>query len=645
MMHYWNSSRVWIVATLVCVVLSMGSCTKKQDPVGTGVTPDDPITLTGSITDEARLAVFDTLTTFLNTLSGTNPSADNQAALAFLRTRPEFGASGISPDGGNVWARFVDGTPFLVLNNRTPSVGAQGMLRGPLESKPGLLGKTNELFPGATKARIMNSLGSAFPASAQTVALLRTWCKQVGYTLSTPDVPSIENLIQMSGDGIFYWTAHGGTGINNDKVPQPIFAMWTSDVATRATVPTYRAMVDSGYLVYASAPNDRVAGKTVNAIHYMVTMKFIGEFMSFAPNSLVYFDACGSGGFDPQYLPNLKTAGFYLGWSLPTTDGESAACAQYFFDRSLGINAISPKPTLPLRPFFTGDVLSEMRKKNLDVSGTSRLVHPIEPAITKLRLLAPSISLTMGDASIKTTTYTIGGYFPDNQGADGFVLLNDTPVPAPKWTSNTVTIPKPTTGGKLVVMVNNVKSNPVNLTEWSGTLDYTFTGAGTLKQHIMINLNFFADVHSYHMAIFSPAEYMPYNLGRTVQLLKSSSCTFECSGEERDKDDVLLEKWTGSGTLPLLEVGTTGTGFSVYATIDSAGTNSPFLLNLNGTYTQYVRGVGESQRRLTLTSQTIQMTHSLPDFVLKAGEITSGKAVLKWGDFTTKYAPDPLAGQ
>jgi hypothetical protein len=645
MMHHLNSSRVWIVALLASAVLSIGGCTKKQNPVSANGGPDTPAPPAGTISDEARLAVFDTLNTFLSTLPGTNASADNQATLAYLQRRPEFEASGISPDGGNVWARFVDGTPFLVLNDRAPGTGSQGVLRGQLVPKPDVLRKSSDVFPGASKARIMNSLGTAFPASAQTVTMLRSWCKQVGYTLSTPDDPTIENLLFMNGDGIFYWTTHGGTGYNHQLVMQPIFALWTSDVVTKTNIPKYRTLVDSGYLVYASAKNDLVDGKPVNTVHYMVTMKFIGEYMSFATNSLVYFDACGSGDFDPKYLPLLKTAGFYLGWSLPTRDDESAFTARYFFDKTLGVNSLAPKETPPRRPFYTGDVLSEMKKYNYDVSGLSHLVHPIEPVLTTLRLLAPSIALTSGDASINTTTYDISGSFTDNQAADGFVLLNDTPVPAPKWTSSNITIPKPTSGGKLVVMVRNVKSNPVNLTEWNGTLDYTFTGDGSLKQHIVVNLNFFADVHSFHANYLSTSGYMPYNLGRTVQWLKSSSCTYECSGEYPDRDSVLLEKWTGSGSLPLIDLGTTGTGFGAYAMIDSAGTNSMFLLNFNGTFTKWTLSGGESQQPLTLSTQTLILQHTMPDFVFKAGEIISGHAALKWGDFTTKYAPDPLAPQ
>ncbi|HLP15678.1 MAG TPA: hypothetical protein VK470_05435, partial [Bacteroidota bacterium] len=273
MMRYWTLMRASIVTLLFSIALIGSGCSKKQDPVGAGTTPETPITPTGTISDAALLSSIDTLTTFLNTLSGADPAADNLATLTYLRAHPEFEASGISPDGGNVWARFVDGSPLLVLNNRTPGSAAQGILRGELTPKPDMLHKTVEAFPGASKARIMNSLGTAFVASAQTVTMLRSWCKQAGYTLSTPDNPTIDNLRSMNGDGIFYWTTHGGTGYNHQLASQPIFALWTTDEVNAVNVPKYRALVDSGSLVYAAAPNDLVAGKPAKAVHYMVTMK------------------------------------------------------------------------------------------------------------------------------------------------------------------------------------------------------------------------------------------------------------------------------------------------------------------------------------------------------------------------------------
>jgi hypothetical protein len=360
---------------IVLIALLNGGCEKKPDPI---VGPDTPTTSGGSISDEARMSALDTLRAFIRRLPKVDPAGDRQTVLNFLKLRPEFEAAGMSPDGGNVWGRFVDGRLFLFLNNRTPGAGpvTQRVIGGRIEAQPNLLNKTFDTFPGSSSARILNSLGTAFPGSQQSVDSIRTWCKKVGYTLSTPNDPTVDNLAHMSGDGIFYWTAHGGTGRNSDASANPVFAMWTSDEVSAAGEKAYKAYLDSTEVVYASAVNDIVAGEKIETVHYMVTMKFIGKHMSFAPNSLVYFDACGSGGIDKTYQSMMKTAGFYLGWSLPTYDLDSDRTARYFFDRTLGVNMQTPKEATPQRPFFVGDVLSEMSKRGYDRSANSRLSHP-----------------------------------------------------------------------------------------------------------------------------------------------------------------------------------------------------------------------------------------------------------------------------
>jgi hypothetical protein len=641
-MERFFSLRLLCVAAVVASVVTFGGCAKKQDTVAG---PDPLPTTGGSISVEVRTAALDTLTGFINKLQGLDPAADRVKVLAYLKTRPEFEASGLSPDGGNVWARFVDGVMYLYMNDRKPGSGTGTLRYG--DPSP-MLRKNTDAFPGASKARIMNALGSAFPDAKRTVDLLRPWCTQAGYTLSTPNDPSIDNLMTMSGDGIFYWAAHGGTGWDRRNVTNPMFAMWTTDVVTPASTAKYQALLDSGEVVIGQATNDWVGGSYVSASHFMVTLKFIGNHMSFAKNSLVYFDACSSGGFDASYQPLLKSAGFYLGWSQPVADDSAARTALYFFDRALGLNIQTPKLTPPQRPFYVGDLLSDMRKQKMDESGpTCRLVHPMEPVLTTLRLLAPSIGMAISDVTLASNTFTIAGDFADDPGNDGAVLLNNNPMTISNWTPTSITVQKPATGGTMLVTVRNVKSNPVNLTEWHETFDYTYTGDGTLKQHIVVSLGFVADVHSYYGAIFGSSQYMPYGLGRVVQWLKTCSCTYDCSGESRDpKTNELLEQWSGGASLPMVEIGSTGTGFSAYAMIDSAGARSTFLLNVSGTYTRWTKSSGaNTPQPLTFTTPSFEVKHSVPGFVITGGSVSSGNGTLKWQNSTTTFPPDPNAAQ
>jgi hypothetical protein len=629
---------------IALVMLYVGGCEKKQDPI-TG--PDTPPASGGTISDEARMASLDAVSAAIQRLPRVDPASDRQTVLSFLKSRPEFAAAGMSPDGGNVWGRFVDGRLLLFLNNRKPgSVLVNPRIIGSqIQEKVNRLGKTSDVLPSSSTARIMNSLGTLFPGAQRSVDSIRIWCKKVGYTL-TPNDPTVENLAHMRGDGIFYWAAHGGTGLDVNDVPNPIYAMWTSDPVNVDNDVKYKAYMDSLEVVYAVLDNDIVAGQTSQSTHYMVTMKFIGKYISFVPNSLVYFDACGSGGISAKYQPMLRSAGFYLGWSQDVADDDAERTARYFFDRTLGVNRNTPKLTPPQRPFFVGDVLSDMRKNGLDVSTTARLVHPFEPVLTTFRLLAPSIALTSGTGDVSSTKYTINGEFGDDPGSPGIVLLNEKPLTVTKWSPSEITVQKPAGGGTLVVAVRNVRSNPVNLTEWSGTLDYTYTGRGTLKQHIVIDLKFLADVHTLRPNILQPAMFMPFaGMGRLVEWMKTSSCTYEASGEFKNSLGEVQETWQGGASLPMVDLRSAGNGFSGSGLIDSAGTRSAITIFMTGTYTRWTKAEGESQQLLNFRSVSLELTHSMPDFKINGGLMDVGGGTLTWTDMPASFPPDPKAAQ
>ena len=631
---------------IALVALFVGGCEKKQDPI-TG--PDTPPTSGGSISDEVRLATLDTLSSVFGRLPGINPAADRQTVLSYLKSRPEFEAAGISSKGENVWGRFIDGRLFLFVNNRQPSSVVAGSLApaSRIESRQNSLRKTLDGFPGSSSARILNSLGSAFGAAARSVDSIKRWCKLAGYTLPTPDVATVANLKKMKGDGIFYWATHGGYGERNDAKSGNTFALWTSDEVNAANEIKYLADLNTHNVQYMYAANDSVrGGPPSSAMHYCVDLWFIVNNMEFAENSLVYLDACGSGGIDPSYSFAFINAGLYLGWSLPVIDADADRTARIFFDRTLGANRNTPKLTPPQRPFYMEDILSDMTKRGQDVSGASRLAHPFEPVFLSLRLLAPSIGLTFGNGDVSTSTYTIGGSFADNPGAAGVVLLNEKPVTISSWSPTAIKIQKPQGGGTLVVALRNVRSNPVNLTEWSGTLDYTFTGRGTLKQHIVINLKFWADVHTFRPNILQPAMYMPFaGMGRPVEWMKTSSCTYEASGEFKDSFGEVQETWQGGATLPMSDLGSAGNGFSASGLIDSTGTRSALMIFMTGTYARWTKAAGESQQPLNFDSVSIELTHSMPDFKINGGSMSVGGGTLTWTDMPASFPPDPKVAQ
>jgi hypothetical protein len=645
-MHRSYRLRRWHVLMIALAAIYVAGCEKKQDPI-TG--PDTPPTSSGSITDELRLATLDTLASVFSRLPGTDPAADRQTVLSYLKSRPEFEAAGISTKGENVWGRFVDGRLFLFVNNRQPNSVVSGSLApaNRTESHPQSLNKILDGFPGSSSARILNSLGSAFGAAARSVDSIKRWCKIAGYTLATPDVATIPNLKKMKGDGIFYWATHGGYGERNDAKTGDTFALWTSDEVNAGNEARYLADLNTHNVLYMWAPNDSVRGAPSSyAMHYCVDLWFIVNNMNFAENSLVYIDACGSGGIDPAFSFAFINAGLYLGWSLAVTDPNADRAARYFFDKALGMNRNTPKLVPPQRPFYMEDILSDMTKQGIDRSGASRLTHPFEPVLATLRLLAPSIGLTFGKGDVSSSTYSLGGCFADNPEAAGVVLLNEKPIKVTNWSPTEIKIQKPQGGGTLVVAVRNVRSNPVNLTEWSGTLDYTYTGRGTLKQHIVVNLKFWADVHTFRPNMIQPAMYMPFaGMGRPVEWMKTSSCTYEASGEFKNSLGEVQETWQGGATLPMSDLGSPGNGFSGSGLIDSTGTRSALMLFVTGSYTRWTKAEGESQQQLNLNAINIDLTHSMPDFKINGGSMSVGGGTLTWTEMPASFPPDPKAAQ
>jgi hypothetical protein len=98
-MNNWYPSQMRFRSMILVFALFIGGCAKEPDPIAG---PDTPRATGGSISDEARKVSLDTLDAFFSRLPGVDPAADRQTVLNFLKTRPEFEATGMSPDGGNV---------------------------------------------------------------------------------------------------------------------------------------------------------------------------------------------------------------------------------------------------------------------------------------------------------------------------------------------------------------------------------------------------------------------------------------------------------------------------------------------------------------------------------------------------------------
>jgi hypothetical protein len=319
-------------------------------------------------------------------------------------------------------------------------------------------------------------------------------------------------------------------------------------------------------------------------------------------------------------------------------DASGSKATRYFFDKVLGVNKQTPLLPEPMRPIMIADVLGSMMKNGLNAAGPSTTLQtPFETPLVNFRQLVPSI-LMINQASY-TETYVDGDFSSAQNGAQ--VLLNEAPIKITKWDPSGITVANPQSGGTIVVSAGKVRSNPVNLTEWSGTIEWVKKGDGTLQQHVHIDAHFWADIHWLYGGIGMKPEYGA--VGRMVKWMPITTCTFDCSGETRDSKNVIQESWSGSGSLPLLEFGDMNTGFSSYVMIDADGTNSQCILLVNGKFTKHFNGGTDQLTSLDLSSTPLAWTHTLTDFSINGGTASVGGGTLTWSKFTAKYPPNRKA--
>ncbi|MCW3050957.1 MAG: hypothetical protein JWN14_127 [Chthonomonadales bacterium] len=419
----------------------------------------------GAITDAQRMAVLDAVQQKFPTLDG-DPPAIRQAVKNFLVGLPHIEAADVDEDSGCVWARFTDHIPLIVVNNRKPSTTA---------TVKSSATRAVEL-PANAQIRILNALGTSFVSSATTV---RVWLTANGYSSVSSDA-SLDALRTVSGDGVFYLDAHGGVGQLIDHTRS--FAIWT---ATRATIDQYKAL-QASQDINAANPRVVLMYATHNGTaewHFGITHAFVGSYMSFGANSLVYFNTCLSNGSIAQLFQDTclaKGASVYAGWTRSVKDPDANKAAQFLFDRLAGVNqpSVVPTETPPQRAFNWQAVYADMQSRGYDTStdkspGDCKLIFTPNPNEGKgdFSLLAPSIS------SLLITNYQtqlhLFGIFGSKAGKVTIGGQNAALLSPWSSTSLTCTLPpgdQAGGSGDVVVEVDGHKSNAVPLTMWKITI-------------------------------------------------------------------------------------------------------------------------------------------------------------------------------
>lgn len=606
--------RLFVQASLMAVMLLVAGCSKNSDSmVDPGNGGNGGNNGGGTVTAEQRRAAVDSVIAFAESLTG-SPAQDNVQIVEFARRLSVVEAAGI--EGGNAWARFKDGK-LLLIGGFRPTLEGEGQQLDRTAGSPSMTTYPSAAVPFSSNAvtgvpdmpatnqiRILNSLGPAFdPVTfgdgfTSTVQDLKDWFSHDvgGYFMPGTDRAEVNDLKGAWGDGVFYMSAHGAKGRLRDG--SGLYGIWTSTPVTPTNDILYANDLDSGYLCIYAAVHDRtpipIPGRGQWATHYAITPKFVRKYISFAPNSFVFFNACLSDDADFRQACIDKGASLYAGWSNYADPTSALKTARYLYDRLLGVNKAMPRENPPQRPFEWGLYFTDMAAKGLDKASTA------EHGLCELKMtqtngdfsfLAPSIVAVSAFQMEKEIH--IGGRFGSDPGLAVEITLGGRQLQIKRWRHDNVICEAPMQGagsaGDLQVKIRGRKSNVFQITEWRGEFNYVLTGRGTQRVEVTLQLNFRSSLNRYRL---EAGKAPVIGSMRLATLLESSGATYFASGSYTSPGGS-SETWSGGGSIGLLTFPTQQVGFGMPGSfIDLARGHADLNFGLSGvTYTSTVNNL------------------------------------------------------
>ena len=631
--------------------------------------------------------------------------------VTWLQTRPEFAASGVT-SVDSVWGRLKDGHLFIASSAFIPgedgrAAGGRGAfpssdtkispvnfpfrfangsraassinLSAPAHDKSAAestRSADNEL-PKNPQARVLLSLDKGFynPPNDQIAGMLRDYKYNVLQQMAT-----VSNLKSVSGDGAFYWGAHGDIGYD-DRARLSYWSVWTADDVTDAANLANKADLDDGSLVYFAAAFQHEGNVTRIKTHYAITTKFIAKYnWSFAPDCFLFMNCCYSDyaniTTDMSSRSGPVTATY--GWSNSAGVAAAWKAGAFAFDRLLGANRTEPKESTPQRPFDSAQVYFEMKARGLDnasVSGNGCMLISKDAGAP---LLAPSLermemSERLQESPLRgKSKLTLFGQFG---GDKGVVKIGGVEVPIDTWNADKIEcepadLPGPGFAGDVLVISHDRPSNSVPLTQWHGKLTYTIDllppQASNAVSTITCDVYFRGDIHKYRDTAGQGRLYPnPWNF-RAAQ---GSTAHWVVTGNPPP-----MATWSGplSADLTFGLNGTVnppyGTGYIVSGVIDASSSAVKFSFNFLGCVTGYTFPAPPSAAVATLhdpklTSQgsnvgsdgyvvysnNLPATIGMDDYVISGATLTGSTPIfepkLVWTDFIPTFQPDDNKGE
>ncbi len=413
------------------------------------------------------------------------PLAFVEAVATRLRSNAAYVAVGVDAETLCAWGQFADGRLHLVANNHTPQrrAGDQGAT---VADRRGALAAALSEVPAAATARVMQSFGPMFDG-ADVVTDVVGWMQEKGWQVphgAEHEAP-LSALRTLGGVGYFYINTHGGAGAPTLH-PFSGESLYSIQSSTRISVAEElndqtRADLAARRLTYFTAANgdlwfDRWPDYDTR---YGITAHFVDTYWKFAADSVVIMNACSSTKITHTtnwaasfiFAVHKAGAGVYLGWNNTCSPAGAYRAARYFTDRLLGANKFQPEVPAQ-RPFPWDAVIGDMTKKTFEIDPDTAAVFQALPNPGK-QLLAQSIRHVEVDEYMDELRLV--GHFGSNEGE---VTIGGHKRQIRKWEPERIVVDLPRTGdgsrGPVQVLVQGVKSNLRQLTEWTIPMQYTY---------------------------------------------------------------------------------------------------------------------------------------------------------------------------
>ncbi|MFO1500623.1 MAG: hypothetical protein U1G07_19945 [Verrucomicrobiota bacterium] len=398
---------------------------------------------TPPVEDPRRLEILDAINRQIGSLPGTDGHADGAALVAFLLNIPEITDAGMADDT-SVWAKFRDGRPLLIINNRSDaeplalnqqsgSTAAASITASnefallsaaaaepSRKVRPLVLGRIGLLatptgLPGSLRAFLFEAHLPGL--SHKTVDVLTPAFRDRKYA-AFPDEASLDNFLSLTnypGDiGVLYVDSHGGTGIlqtvsmdvstgNRVFHDDPFYGVTTSTTVTEKGEKDLKSLLDRleiGYVTMGpliiNGPGRGTNPPPLANSRYIILPQFASSYWKFSQSSFVYMDTCHSGGpAAGSFMAACSTHGaaVYAGWSAPVAVSTSFDVAREVVDLLLGGSKIIPLNP-PQRSFDLKSVVGYLSKSGDDTDphyGARLQFYRSLSAPTDFGMLAPSI--------------------------------------------------------------------------------------------------------------------------------------------------------------------------------------------------------------------------------------------------------------